>query len=303
MKKSKLYEEDVFIFGHKTAWGSYYCKETNRWGYGCCKKLNRYKGCGPPEEDEEEEAKEEEPEVDAGEEAPGGAEETAEGDSAASSSSATTDAGGGDAPASPAAGEDDEEDAELAAEEAEEATKKKRDIRKLYPRDDFEEDAKGSCGFVIHSMRYVLHHWEQSLVQSGGGVKARGSRGSVAAHMNAAAWKEAKGKAKALTKVLDRGIMSEDIVSKIEKLFQNAYEKNYIAANQSYMDLAIGNAKWIMGVGAAGATTDGYGGCISTAVFHKPAAGEQDTEINHDKVKAFATSLKRIVSVKESLKI
>lgn len=42
---SSLYKENVFQWGHCTAWGSYYNRSTNRWGYKCCASCEREKPC------------------------------------------------------------------------------------------------------------------------------------------------------------------------------------------------------------------------------------------------------------------
>lgn len=47
-KKSR-YDEDVFIYGHTTVWGSFYDKEKDKWGYACCRRMERDVGCGPAE--------------------------------------------------------------------------------------------------------------------------------------------------------------------------------------------------------------------------------------------------------------
>jgi len=43
--ESALYKENVFIHGHSTVWGSYYDKETKRWGYQCCKNMEKNGEC------------------------------------------------------------------------------------------------------------------------------------------------------------------------------------------------------------------------------------------------------------------
>merc|ERR1711972_60669 len=39
------YKEDVHVRGHSTVWGSWYATEDQRWGYVCCKSLDRQKRC------------------------------------------------------------------------------------------------------------------------------------------------------------------------------------------------------------------------------------------------------------------
>lgn len=43
--KSSLYAEDVFTNGHTSVFGSFFCKESKRWGYRCCASLERSAVC------------------------------------------------------------------------------------------------------------------------------------------------------------------------------------------------------------------------------------------------------------------
>ena len=38
------YNEDIYFGSHTTVFGSYYCKETRKWGYKCCKSTKRRDG-------------------------------------------------------------------------------------------------------------------------------------------------------------------------------------------------------------------------------------------------------------------
>lgn len=52
--ESTLYKEDVCIGEHTTVWGSFYDPETKRWGYKCCKIMEKQGKCmaeKPPEPD------------------------------------------------------------------------------------------------------------------------------------------------------------------------------------------------------------------------------------------------------------
>ncbi|CAD7967422.1 unnamed protein product [Amoebophrya sp. A120] len=50
---STLYKEDVFRYGHKSVYGSYYDVATKQWGYNCCKVLGKPKVKCPLNVDEE----------------------------------------------------------------------------------------------------------------------------------------------------------------------------------------------------------------------------------------------------------
>lgn len=53
------YREDVHVKGHYAVWGSWYATEDDRWGFVCCKTMDRNKRCplAPDKEDEEEDGK------------------------------------------------------------------------------------------------------------------------------------------------------------------------------------------------------------------------------------------------------
>ncbi|CAK9050363.1 unnamed protein product [Durusdinium trenchii] len=42
---STLYAEDVLRGGHSTVWGSYFDATSRRWGYACCRSLDRNEAC------------------------------------------------------------------------------------------------------------------------------------------------------------------------------------------------------------------------------------------------------------------
>jgi len=51
--ESTLYKEDAFSLGHTAVWGSWYDPESKRWGYACCKGIQRDQACTvapPPKE-------------------------------------------------------------------------------------------------------------------------------------------------------------------------------------------------------------------------------------------------------------
>lgn len=51
---SSRYQEDVWPRGHKSAWGSWYCKSTGRWGLACCQSTDRNAlGCTPVDSEAE----------------------------------------------------------------------------------------------------------------------------------------------------------------------------------------------------------------------------------------------------------
>lgn len=53
LAKSSLHQEDVHPNGHESVWGSWFSTEDKRWGFECCKSLERKKRCPLAPEEEE----------------------------------------------------------------------------------------------------------------------------------------------------------------------------------------------------------------------------------------------------------
>ncbi|KAL8269786.1 hypothetical protein Esti_006292 [Eimeria stiedai] len=51
--RSTLYEEDVFVRGHTSVFGSLYSKEQQKWGFSCCGSLDRSSTCSASPNGEE----------------------------------------------------------------------------------------------------------------------------------------------------------------------------------------------------------------------------------------------------------
>merc|ERR1712113_1064029 len=51
LAKSK-YPEDKYILGHQTVWGSWWNQDEKRWGFRCCKVLDRELSCPEAPDDE-----------------------------------------------------------------------------------------------------------------------------------------------------------------------------------------------------------------------------------------------------------
>lgn len=45
LTSSTLYREDALEAGHATVWGSFYDREIGRWGYACCRLVERHQTC------------------------------------------------------------------------------------------------------------------------------------------------------------------------------------------------------------------------------------------------------------------
>ena len=75
---------------------------------------------------------------------------------------------------------------------------------------------------------------------------------TVKGRMDGATFKQTMGYLKPLLKMLRKGTLSEDIRDSLSNMVRNIMQRDYIKANERYMEMAIGNAPWPIGVTNAG---------------------------------------------------
>ena len=75
---------------------------------------------------------------------------------------------------------------------------------------------------------------------------------TVKGRMDAALFKQTMGYLKPLLKMLRKGTLSEDIRDSLTSMVKYIMHRDYIMANERYMEMAIGNAPWPIGVTNAG---------------------------------------------------
>ena len=75
---------------------------------------------------------------------------------------------------------------------------------------------------------------------------------TVQGRMEAATFKQTMGYLKPLLKMLRKERLSEDIRDSLSNMVRNIMQRDYIKANERYMEMAIGNAPWPIGVTNAG---------------------------------------------------
>jgi len=75
---------------------------------------------------------------------------------------------------------------------------------------------------------------------------------TVKGRMDGALFKQTKGYLKPLLKMLRKGNLSDDIRDSLTSMVKYIMHRDYIKANERYMEMAIGNAPWPIGVTNAG---------------------------------------------------
>ena len=75
---------------------------------------------------------------------------------------------------------------------------------------------------------------------------------AVKGRMDAATFKQTMGYMKPLLRMIRKGTLSEDIRDSLTLMVKFIMQRDYILANEKYMEMAIGNAPWPIGVTNSG---------------------------------------------------
>lgn len=108
---------------------------------------------------------------------------------------------------------------------------------------DFAHD----CKVVMEFLRVMLRLWAQELQARDGDVKA-----SVKGKMEETTYAQTRAYLKPLLRMLKKQTLSDEIRDSLAKLVKETLQRNYIASHERYMEMAIGNAPWPIGVTNAG---------------------------------------------------
>jgi pre-mRNA-splicing factor 18 len=105
------------------------------------------------------------------------------------------------------------------------------------------EDAK----FVGKFLKFLLEIWGRSLNDRPEEVKA-----STAGKIACATYSQTQAYLKPLFKQLARNKLIDDITTHLIHIVRNVLERDYVKANDAYLQMAIGNAPWPIGVTMVG---------------------------------------------------
>eukprot|EP00928_Gymnodinium_smaydae_P033525 TRINITY_DN23998_c0_g1_i1.p1 TRINITY_DN23998_c0_g1~~TRINITY_DN23998_c0_g1_i1.p1 ORF type:complete len:418 (+),score=48.80 TRINITY_DN23998_c0_g1_i1:61-1314(+) len=189
------------------------------------------------------------------------------------------------------------------------------------PRDSFDS----AEAYVAHVLQYLMEEWQRYVVLAvgqGGSNPESATRGAnVRAHAAAiaggpdgvlrsgVALKQTATSVKALRKLLKVGSLGGDALDKIEKMCCEIMSREYTAANQAYMHLAIGNKAWHLEVptllegGMAGATGKERGNFFKQArMASKLNASSASTCMDDAEVRQHVVALKRLLTVAQVIR-
>ena len=108
-------------------------------------------------------------------------------------------------------------------------------------------DHKHDVMVISEWIKVIMTMWGHEL-----NTRQEEEKMTVKGRMEAATFKQTMGYLKPLLKMLRKGTLSEDIRDSLSNMVRNIMQRDYIKANERYMEMAIGNAPWPIGVTNAG---------------------------------------------------
>jgi len=96
-------------------------------------------------------------------------------------------------------------------------------------------------------IKVMMTMWGQEL-----NFRDESEKMTVKGRMDAATYTQTKGYVKPLLKMLRKNQLSDDIRDSLSNMVRYIMQRDYILANEKYMEMAIGNAPWPIGVTNAG---------------------------------------------------
>lgn len=106
---------------------------------------------------------------------------------------------------------------------------------------------EGQCKLVMQFVELILQNWGKKL-----NSRVDGQKTSVLGKRDAATYNQTRCYLKPLTKRLKKRTLPEDILECLVEIVQHCLQRNYVGANDSYLQMAIGNAPWPIGVTMVG---------------------------------------------------
>ena len=188
------YPEDVLVGGHASVFGSFFCTTSRRWGFVCCRVLDRGAPCP----------------LNSQADVTTSVYEGGECDAAAEQSTRQCD---------PVRG----------------ASRYQRDHSRFVPRSECSSPEE----FSVLAVRHLLLKWREQeaacLADQLEGVGRAGLRAQTEIDIGA------------LLVALGKGSLDKDDMGKLEQVLEGCLNRDYTAAEQAYMHLVQGNAKWQLG--------------------------------------------------------
>jgi len=108
-------------------------------------------------------------------------------------------------------------------------------------------DHKHDENVISEWIKVIMTMWGNEL-----NCRPEGEKMEVKGRMEAATFTQTKGYVKPLLKMLRKNQLTDDIRDSLSNMVKHIMQRDYIYANEKYMEMAIGNAPWPIGVTNAG---------------------------------------------------
>ncbi|KAB7506613.1 Pre-mRNA-splicing factor 18 [Armadillidium nasatum] len=103
------------------------------------------------------------------------------------------------------------------------------------------------CKMILHFVQLILQLWGNNL-----NTRKEAEKMSVKGKMDCATYTQTHCYLKPLTKRLKTRSLPEDILESLTEIVLHCLERDYVKANDAYLQMAIGNAPWPIGVTMVG---------------------------------------------------
>lgn len=110
-----------------------------------------------------------------------------------------------------------------------------------------DEQRKSDCDVIVKFLKFILELWGKRLNERDEVVK-RSTAGKIAT----ATYTQTQSYLRHLFKQLIKGTIADDILRHLTLIIKCMLERNYVKASDAYLQMAIGNAPWPIGVTMVG---------------------------------------------------
>lgn len=144
-------------------------------------------------------------------------------------------------------------------------------------------DGMSDEDYVRRLLRRLLSEWEQTLEARPISVKK-----TAQGRADYAMWRQTKEYIRPLFKQLKKGTLDADVLLMLRDIVHQMARRDYTAANDMYLRLAIGNAPWPMGVTMVG--------IHERSARQKISGGAVAHILNDEKSRKYIQCVKRLIS-------
>lgn len=110
-----------------------------------------------------------------------------------------------------------------------------------------EEQRKSDCDVILKFLKFLLELWGKKLND-----RSEADKQSTQGKIATATYGQTQAYLKPLFKQLKKGSIAGDILKHLILIIKHMLDRNYVKASDAYLQMAIGNAPWPIGVTMVG---------------------------------------------------